>query len=656
MPRTILVADVDKPLGGLLAAWLLATSRDTVVCWAPDAPGTTKDALEQRLRSLWAGSALGARMPLPGTFSQGLRSLEDLPREQERFDEVWSLGPTQGLTLACDGSPPASPHRLLVLLRGQPVGAFNHVSTLHVAGSKTGTIREEPFDAGYPANTPDEDAERAAEREVVAWCREAGIPCRIFRPPVPLGVPLTRHAPGGLQGFLVALLRFKELLDAKSPGYLQQRPLRLVAAPGASPGVLGVKQTLEWMCQISRDPALVDGFFHLVSPETCSPEQFGQFLGVVTGLTLEWVDGGVALDPVETLLRARTAAFEPYLTQPRHFDSTRARRAAPGSWTATDIQEGWESLHSQWVASRREAHHETARALETLERRTLDSRDGGPIEYQSAGSGPVLVCINAASQGLTVWGRFLAHFLKSHRVIYWSPRGVEDQVAVLERILEQERVRECRLIAWCSGARLGLELLSRGTAASAMVLVTGSYSPIPGLERLETAFQKTLQRMCQLVSQRPEMASLVRTSMVSMLAQEQTSPPGSPQGGPENVLATPSQELRQAIAEPFSDVRSIRNYSLQVLAEASRDITSLLGKVTAPVLLISGELDQIVSPELSRLVAERLPDAHSVQLRGATHYCLHENAEQLIDLVERFFESPRNLRPAARPHEQSLYI
>ncbi|ATB37954.1 hydrolase [Cystobacter fuscus] len=655
MPRTILVADVDKPLGGLLAAWLLATSRDTVVCWAPDAPGTTKDALEQRLRSLWAGSALGARMPLPGTFSQGLRSLEGLSLGQERFDEVWSLGPTQGLTLACDGIPPASPHRFLVPLRGQPVGAFNHVSTLHVAGSKPGTIREEPFDAGYPANTPDEDAERAAEREVVAWCREAGIPCRIFRPSIPLGVPLTRHAPGGLQGFLAALLRFKELLDAKSPGYLQQRSLRLVAAPGVGPDVLGVKQALEWMCQLSRDPALVDGFFHLVSPEGCSLDQLGQFLGSVTGLKLEWAGEGVALDPIETLLRARTAAFEPYLKQPRHFDSTRARLAAPGAWMAAD-KEGGELLHSQWVASRQESHHETARALETLERRTLDSGDGGPIEYQTAGSGPVLVCINAASQGLTVWGRFLAHFLKSHRVIYWSPRGVVEQVAVLERILEQERVRECRLIAWCSGARLGLELLSRGTDASAMVLVTGSYSPIPGLERLETAFQKTLRRMCQLASQRPEMASLVRTSMVSMLAHEQTPPPGTPQGGPGNVLATPSRELRQAIAEPFNDVRSIRNYSLQVLAEASRDITSLLGKVTAPALLISGELDQIVSPELSRLVAERLPAAHSVQLRGATHYCLHENAELLIDLVERFFESPRNFRPAVRPHEQSLYI
>ncbi|HEX5747349.1 MAG TPA: alpha/beta hydrolase [Archangium sp.] len=656
MPRTILVADVDKPLGGLLAAWLLATSRDTVVCWAPDAPGTTKDALEQRLRALWAGSTPGARMPLPETFALGLRSLEGLPREQERFDEVWSLGPTQGLTLACDGAPPSAPHRLLALLHGRPVGAFNHVSTLHVAGSKPGTIREEPFDAEYPANTPDEDAERAAEREVVAWCREAGIPCRIFRPAMPFGIPLTHHTPGGLQGFLAALLRFKELLDAKSPSYLQQRSLRLVAAPGASLDIIGVEQALEWMCQLSRDPALLEGFFHLVSPETCALEQFGQHLGAVTGLKPEWVGGGMALDPAETLLRARTAAFEPYLTQPRHFDSTRARQAAPGTRAARDTRGGWESFHSQWMASRRESHHEAARALETLERRTLDAGDTGPIEYQSAGSGPVLVCINAASQGLTVWGRFLAHFLRSHRVIYWSPRGVKEQVAVLERILEQERVRECRLIAWCSGARLALELLSRGTSASAMVLITGSYSPLPGLERLETAFQKTLRRMCQLVSQRPEMASLVRTSMVSMLAHEQTPPPGSPQGGPENVLATPSRELRQAIAEPFNDVRSIRHYSLQVLEESSRDITPLLGKVTAPALLISGELDQIVSPELSRRVAERLPAAHSVQLRGATHYCLHENAEQLIGLVERFFESPRNFRPAARPHEQSLYL
>ncbi|MDC0708335.1 alpha/beta hydrolase [Stigmatella sp. ncwal1] len=307
--------------------------------------------------------------------------------------------------------------------------------------------------------------------------------------------------------------------------------------------------------------------------------------------------------------------------------------------------------------SRKEARIASTLALESLRQRTVYAEDGSPIEYQAAGSGPVLVCINAMGQGLSVWSRFITHFLNSHRIIYWSPRGTysppsrcpatKSQCAELELILSQEEVQQYRVVAWCSGAKIAIELLSRTSIASAMVLVTGAYAPMKGLEHLETAFQRTLQQMSQMVNQRSETATLVKTAMVSMVTNNPAFTPDFPQGMPAEVLALASQELRTAIAEPFVHVQSVRNYSFQVADYASHDISWMLKDVTAPTLLLGAERDQIVSPEASKVVSERLPSACFAELRGASHYCLYENAELIIDLVERFFESPQAFQPTS---------
>ncbi|WP_164018995.1 hydrolase [Pyxidicoccus trucidator] len=664
MPRTILVTGVDKPLGGLLAAYVLATSQDSLLCQAAEAPDASVAWLEQRIRSNWAASTFGSGTLLPETFAPRLRLLEDSPRKNERIDEVWSLGPTQALTLAPRHEPQTGGlARLRSLFRGHQVGVVNHVSTAYVAGSRQGLIREEPFDEGYSVNTPGEAAERAAEWELVTCAQEADVPWRIFRPAMLLGVPLplAPSSPGALQGFLAALLRFKELIDSKSPAYLEQHPLRLALTPGAGPNVIRVEQALEWMFQVARASTRETGYFHLVTPEPSSLEPLGQHLRGATGLTLKWVRARAEQNPIDTLLQARIAAFDCYLTQPRRFDSTRACLGAVAGgpslpdWERPDGDPLLEAFHQQWLASRQEARHEVTRALESLVRRTLSADDGAPIEYQVAGSGPVLICINAMGQNLSVWSWFIAHFLKSHRVIYWSPRGtygppshcptVGAQSAELELILKQEDVQQCRIVAWCSGAKIGIELLNRRPIASAMVLVTGAYAPMKGLEHLETTFQRTLRQMCQLVNQRKEQAALVKTAMVSMVTRDPPTTSGSLQASPVDVLALPSRELRAAVAEPFAQVQSICNYSFQVVDYASHDVSPMLKGVTTPTLLLGGELDQVVSSEVSRVVSERFPAAHFAELRGATHYCLYENAELLIELVERFFESPRTFRP-----------
>ncbi|WP_232293548.1 alpha/beta fold hydrolase [Stigmatella aurantiaca] len=417
------------------------------------------------------------------------------------------------------------------------------------------------------------------------------------------------------------------------------------------------------MFQVSRTSARRNDYFHIANLASSSLKTLSQHIRDATGLQLEWIEELSKQDPIDTLLQARIAAFSCYLTQPRCFDNSHSHSIVVGNDLSPHDEDtrnegnSFESFHQQWMDSRQRARRALTPALESLSRRMISAEDGSPIEYQAAGSGPVLLCINATGQDASVWRWFVAHFLNNHRLIYWSPRGtygppsrcpsLTSQCAELELILSQEEVQQCRIVAWCSGAKIAIELLNRRPIASAMVLVTGAFTPMKGLEHLETTFQRTLQQMCRMVNQRGETAALVKTAMVSMVTNNPAFTPDFPQGKPEDVLALASQELRTSIAKPFAHEESIRNYSSQVADYASHDISGMLKKVTVPTLLLGAELDQIVSPEASKMVSERLPAACFAELRGASHYCLYENAELIIELAERFFDSPRTFRPAS---------
>lgn len=277
-----------------------------------------------------------------------------------------------------------------------------------------------------------------------------------------------------------------------------------------------------------------------------------------------------------------------------------------------------------------------------MEPRSIDCEDGSTLEYSvSDREGPVLVCLNAMGLGLLVWRRLLEHFSNSHRVICWKPRGtydrsrtLQDQVADVERILTREGVTRCRLVTWCSGAKVGIEFVNKHPIASSIVLMNGAYKSLPGLEHLETPFEQTMLKLCQLVARRPALAPTMMNAMRSLL----TGGGGGAQGSPSPLDGVAGgRELREAIVEPFESERSTVNYSAQVVDYMSRSIAPLLANVAVPVLLLGGQRDLISSPAMSKAIAARLPKADYVEIEGGTHYCLYENPETVIGLIDGFF-------------------
>lgn len=276
--------------------------------------------------------------------------------------------------------------------------------------------------------------------------------------------------------------------------------------------------------------------------------------------------------------------------------------------------------------------------------RSIVCNDGSTLEYfVSDRSGPTVLCVNAIGLGLSLWERVLDGLAASYRVICWSPRGtygrictLQDQVADLERIVASEQIAQCRLVTWCSGAKVGIEFFQRNPIVSSIVFMNGAYASLSGLEHCETPFEQTLLKLCQLVVRRPALAGMMMNSMRALLTGDASGPQGaaSPLDG-----VTGDRSLRAALVEPFATEQSTINYSYQVVDYMGRDIAPRIAAVTAPALLIAGQRDSISAPAMSKVIAARLPRAEYAEIANGTHYGLYENPDVVLGLIERFFRA-----------------
>jgi 3-oxoadipate enol-lactonase len=67
----------------------------------------------------------------------------------------------------------------------------------------------------------------------------------------------------------------------------------------------------------------------------------------------------------------------------------------------------------------------------------------------------------------------------------------------------------------------------------------------------------------------------------------------------------------------------------QLIAMRNYNAFARLGSITLPTLILSGELDPIALARFSKSLAQVIPNHHFVELRGASHGCTIENANDV---------------------------
>ena len=183
---------------------------------------------------------------------------------------------------------------------------------------------------------------------------------------------------------------------------------------------------------------------------------------------------------------------------------------------------------------------------------------------------------------------------------------INDAVAVLEA----NNIRQCVLVAESAGAQTALAVAARrADRVSHLVIVDGMYSrglttqDDPFLQGLRANYPATIERFVQLCISEIDA---------------------------EHIKSWGRKILSRAVPEAAIALRIIGSET---------DVSGDIQRVQQPVLVIHGELDNIVPIEHGRALAAALPNAQFVMLAGAGHVPTLTQPDKIATLIRQFLSS-----------------
>jgi pimeloyl-ACP methyl ester carboxylesterase len=100
----------------------------------------------------------------------------------------------------------------------------------------------------------------------------------------------------------------------------------------------------------------------------------------------------------------------------------------------------------------------------------------------------------------------------------------------------------------------------------------------------------------------------------------------------ENHLKLAEDQMRREIAAPTP----LHAADLQYQAFAEFDCSKALPNIKAPTLVLTGDLDQLVSPQNSKFVAGLIPGASLIVIPGCGHRMMWEATDECVGFVTEF--------------------
>ncbi len=277
-----------------------------------------------------------------------------------------------------------------------------------------------------------------------------------------------------------------------------------------------------------------------------------------------------------------------------------------------------------------------------MDRHVCETFDGVPLAWYEAGAGPPLVFAN----GIGVDHRGLAlqvgHFSRGWRTLLWDyrgvgaslplPRGVAVDVPAhardLAAVLDAAGEERAAIVGWSMGVPVALELYRQHPdRVGALVLVCGPcgrmferFSGLPGsgpvVERLLVLAKRAHRPLEGVLRRAARSRGLVPLARRVGFVRE---------GLDREVWL---DQVRSAAA---CDMRLYLGTMAELVRARCCDV---LPSVRVPTLVVAGERDRLVRPEVMREMCEAVPGASFWVAPGAGHYCVVECPELLNARIE----------------------
>jgi pimeloyl-ACP methyl ester carboxylesterase len=281
----------------------------------------------------------------------------------------------------------------------------------------------------------------------------------------------------------------------------------------------------------------------------------------------------------------------------------------------------------------------------SLDQRSLTTRDGTRIGYQTRGEGPCVVLANGLG-GTYITFKYLYDVLGDYKTICWDYRGlyssaassdvtantVAHQVDDLIALLDAEGVHDCVMIGWSMGVQVAFETIKRHpTRVKGLFAINGTYGrafrtvmgsrlvgqTIPMLLRLVRAQATLVGRATKRVAGSDALINAMKR--VGLLSQKI------------------DVEIFRAVAAGFVDVDWVI-YSDLLSRLDEHDAEDVLEKVEVPVTIVTGDRDLMTPPSTAEHMHRLIPNSRLVVIKGGTHYTPVEYPAVIADELGRLLD------------------
>lgn len=248
--------------------------------------------------------------------------------------------------------------------------------------------------------------------------------------------------------------------------------------------------------------------------------------------------------------------------------------------------------------------------------------EGGQVAYEACGSGPkALVLIHDAILDSSAfdgtWSRLCAEF----RVVRYDRRGYGaspaaaasyDPVADLASVMEAAGLEKATLVGSSAGGGVAVEFaLAHPDAVDGLVLVGAA---VNGFRPTEHFMRRT-------------------AALVGLLSQGRVE-----EAVRDPYILTPSADA--ARARVIADLTAHPgNFGAGQMMRNGPNVMSRLGEISAPTLIITGEIDMPDVHAHAGAVESLIPGAKRIVMPGGGHFIYLERPDAFADVVEAFVAS-----------------
>ena len=258
---------------------------------------------------------------------------------------------------------------------------------------------------------------------------------------------------------------------------------------------------------------------------------------------------------------------------------------------------------------------------------TLAAESSGVrIAWERRGSGPPLLLIHGLGYARWGWEPVVDELAEAHEVVLFDNRGIGDSDAPVGPYTARMLAEDAVSVLDAAGLRRAHVL---GTSLGGMVALQVALDWPERVDRLVLACTTPggelsapmPEQTVRLIRESPALPREVamRRGVENALA------PGADPALIERIM-----EHRLATAQPLAA------WLAQAAAGMSFDVWSRVGQIAAPTLVLTGDLDVVVDPRNSELLAEMIPGARLETFAGTGHLFFWQEPERFVEVVKEF--------------------